>query len=53
MSSSLRRHLLIVAIIVGTLHLNGCAALKALLPGDSQLDNARRFYDQTSDNPYR
>lgn len=48
----MRRFLWILAI--SFLLLGGCAAVRdLLLPGDSEFDEARRFWDQTSDNPYR
>ena len=41
-------------IVIGVIFLGGCAAMRdLLLPGNSELDKSRRFYDQRSDNPYR
>jgi len=41
-------------VAIGVVFLGGCAAVRDfLLPGNSELDKSRRFYDQTSDNPYR
>ncbi|QDV46761.1 hypothetical protein Enr13x_66700 [Stieleria neptunia] len=45
---------LIVVFILATVCMAGCAAVRdMLLPGNSASDVNRRFWDQTSDNPYR
>ncbi|QDS94874.1 hypothetical protein FF011L_36560 [Roseimaritima multifibrata] len=44
----------IAFIILATMCMAGCAAVRdMLLPGNSASDANRRFWDQTSDNPYR
>lgn len=47
--------LIAVAVCIGCRSSGGGLSGVAnwFLPGDSSLDNSRRFWDQTTDNPYR
>ncbi|KAA1257175.1 hypothetical protein LF1_52970 [Rubripirellula obstinata] len=48
----MRRVFVIVMLVVCCI--SGCAAVRDLfLPGSNASDQNRRFWDQTSDNPYR
>lgn len=41
-------------IVLSVTFLGGCAVVKSLiLPDDSEMGESQRFWDQTSDNPYR
>ncbi len=48
----MRKILWLIALAI--MFVGGCASVRELfLPGTSDLDNSRRFWDQRSDNPYR
>ncbi|TWU05352.1 hypothetical protein Poly21_57340 [Allorhodopirellula heiligendammensis] len=45
---------LIFVLILATVCIAGCVSVRDMfLPGNGASDTNRRFWDQTSDNPYR
>lgn len=49
----MRRTVALWGIVCALVLSLGCAAAHELLSGPSDYDRARRFWDQTSDDPFR